>query len=244
MKQYYADLHLCPNLKAPEQILRMINKASTLGYHSVAIPFPNRSPQTEIEHLRQVCKEAGIDMVSRVDLKPRTPKELISDLRKVRRKFEIVAVMCETKEVARQAAKDRRVDLLNFQAYDFRRRFFDVAEAELARNALCFLEIDMRMILTSEGPARVRLLASLRREANIAKKLHVKIVISSGVSDEMLMRKPMELASLAQLFDMDEESALEAVSKNPMAIIKRNREKLSAKFVAPGIRLVRKGKDC
>jgi ribonuclease P/MRP protein subunit RPP1 len=183
-------------------------------------------------------------MVSRVDLKPRTPKELIYDLRKARRKFEIIAVMCETKSIARQAAKDRRVDLLNFQAYDFRRRFFDVAEAELASNALCSLEIDMKMILASEGSARVRLLSSLRREVNIAKKSHVQTVISSGVSDELLMRRPMELASLAHLFDMDEASALEAVSKNPIAIIKRNREKLSPKFVAPGIRLVRRGKDC
>jgi hypothetical protein len=37
---------------------------------------------------------------------------------------------------------------------------------------------------------------------------------------------------------------LDAVSANPSSIIMRNREKLSSKFVAPGIKLVREGKDC
>jgi RNase P/RNase MRP subunit p30 len=60
----------------------------------------------------------------------------------------------------------------------------------------------------------------------------------------MLMRKPQEQAVLAQLFDLDRERALDAVSKNPTAIVIRNRQKLSPEFIAPGIRLVKKGKDC
>jgi RNase P/RNase MRP subunit p30 len=58
------------------------------------------------------------------------------------------------------------------------------------------------------------------------------------------MRKPKELAALASLFDLDEASAIEAVSRNPLAIVKRNREKLGSRFVAPGIRIIRRGKDC
>jgi len=95
-----------------------------------------------------------------------------------------------------------------------------------------------------EGSVRVRFLSSLRREASIAKEFHVPIVMSSGVSDVMLLRKPRELAALASLFDLDEVLAMEAVSINPLAIVKRNRHKLSSRFVAPGIRIIRRGKDC
>jgi RNase P/RNase MRP subunit p30 len=52
------------------------------------------------------------------------------------------------------------------------------------------------------------------------------------------------MAALAFLFGLDEASALEAVSQSVGAIVKRNREKFSAKFVAPGIRLIKEGKDC
>ena len=52
------------------------------------------------------------------------------------------------------------------------------------------------------------------------------------------------MAALAFLFGLDEASALETVSKNPVAIVKRNREKLSSGFVAPGIRVIKEGDDC
>jgi RNase P/RNase MRP subunit p30 len=243
MKRVYADLHLCAACDRMEQVSCAARKASKLGYGLVAVPF-HKFSEEQIRQVRETCEKAGVDFAPRLDLRPRTPEELLISLRKFRRRFEIVSVMCESKGVARQAAKDRRVDLLNFPQPDFRRGFFDAAEAELASNCLASLEIDVKPLLTLEGPARIRLLSNLRREMVTAREFHVPIVISSGVSDETLMRKPKELAALASLFDLSGVYALEAVSKNPGVIVKRNREKLGPKFVAPGIRIIRRGKDC
>lgn len=244
MKRKYADLHLCPDVGNDEQVTRMIKKTSELGYQLIAIPLPQNFPEEKIRKLQKICQENKIDFASRLDLRPKTSKELIKSLRKLRRRFEIIAVMCESKQVARQAAKDHRVDLLNFPGRNRRKRFFDKAEAELASKALGSLEIDIKPLLTLEGPARIRLLSSLRREVRIAEDFHVPIVVSSGASNELLMRKPREMAALTLLFDLDKSSAINAVSKNPLAIVKRNREKLSPNFVAPGIKLIRRGKDC
>ena len=244
MKRIYADLHLCPNLDNEKQTAHMIRKAAALGYRLIAIPVPLSLTEKKVRWLRNLCEETGIEFASRIDLKPRTPRELIVNLRRLRRKFEIIAVLCETKQVARQAAKDRRVDLLNFPAINFRRRFFDKAEAELASSGLTAFEIDVKPLIMFEGAARVRLMSNLRKEVAIAQKFRVPTIVSSGVSDELHMRKPRELAALASLFDLKETAALEAVSKNPVAIVKRNREKLSPRFVAPGIRVIRRGKDC
>jgi hypothetical protein len=52
------------------------------------------------------------------------------------------------------------------------------------------------------------------------------------------------MAALGFLFGLDEVSGLDAVSRNPVALVDRNREKLSSGFVAPGIRVVKEGKDC
>jgi RNase P/RNase MRP subunit p30 len=95
-----------------------------------------------------------------------------------------------------------------------------------------------------EGPARVRLLSYLRRETAVAKSFGVPVVISSGVSQELLLRKPREMAALGFLFDLDEVSGLDAVSRSPVTLVQRNREKLEAGFVAPGIRVVKEGRDC
>jgi ribonuclease P/MRP protein subunit RPP1 len=244
MKRTYADLHLRVNTKDTAITTRTIQKAAALGYKLIATPFHPQALPEENLNLQDACKQAGLDYVSRVDLRPRNQNELLSQLRKLRRKFEIICVLCETKEVARQAAKDRRVDLLNFPMLDYRDRFFDRAEAELASSSLATLELDIKPLLVLEGPARIRFLSCLHRETQIAKDYHMSIVVSSGVSDPMHLRKPREMAALASLFGLEGTLALEAVSQNPTGIVKRNREKLSAKFVAPGIRVVKEGKDC
>ncbi|MGA3191698.1 MAG: RNase P subunit p30 family protein [Candidatus Bathyarchaeia archaeon] len=244
MKRTYTDLHLRVNISDPSQASRLISKASTLGYSLVAVPLSPWTPEHQLEQVQRVCEEVSIGFASRVDLKPRTPEELLKDVRKLRRRFELVAVMCESKAVARQAAKDRRVDLLNFPQPDFRRAFFDSAEAELASSCLASLEVDMKPLLTQEGAAKVKLLSLLRKEVQTAKEFHVPIVLSSGVSEELLMRRPLDLAALSFLFGLDKDIATEAVSKNPTAIVRRNREKLSPRFIAPGIRVTRRGNDC
>jgi RNase P/RNase MRP subunit p30 len=222
----------------------MARRAVDLGYRLIAFKLPVNITRNELIQLRSACREAGIDLASRVDLKPGTPAELLSSIRNLRRKFEIIAVICESKNVARQAAKDRRVDLLNFPGFDFRRRFFDRAEAELASKGTAALEIDTSPILTLEGQARIRLLTCLRRDAATAQALYVPIVISSGAPSILLMRKPLENAALASLFDLKRENAFDATSKNPTHIVRTNREKLGPDFVAPGIRAIRRGKDC
>jgi RNase P/RNase MRP subunit p30 len=244
MKRSFADLHLRLILKDSATASRIINKAATIGYRLIAVPLPPETREDEEVKLQSICNEAKIDVASRVDIKPKTHMDLTHQLRRLRRKFEVICVACENKEVARQAAKDHRVDLLNFPAVDFRKRFFDRAEAELASKSLAALEIEIKPLLVLEGSARVRLLSSLRRETAIAREFHVPIVVSSGVTNETLMRKPRELAALTSLFGLDETSALEAISQNPVSIVKRNRQKLSPKFVAPGIRVIKEGKDC
>jgi RNase P/RNase MRP subunit p30 len=244
MKRVYADLHLCANVNDLSQVKRLATRASMLGYRLISVSFLPWSAEQQVTQVRGICKEVGVELASRVDLNPHTPEELLRDLRKLRRRFEVLAVMCQVKTVARQAAKDRRVDLLNFPQPDFRRAFFDRAEAELASNSLASLEIDGKPLLTLEGTARIRFFSILRSMVHIAKEFHVPIIVSSGVSEDLLMRKPMELVSLVSLVGLNEEFAIDAVSKNPLAIVKRNREKLSWRFVAPGIRVVRRGRDC
>ncbi|MDH5267331.1 MAG: hypothetical protein OEW62_06585 [Candidatus Bathyarchaeota archaeon] len=235
----FVDPHFRPSIANSNQVEKMINKSSELGYHLIGIPIQPNLVRGTIHELQRICSDAKIDIVTRLDLAPNTPHELLLDLRRFRRRFEIVSVTCNSKSVARQAAKDRRVDLLSFPATNLRKRFFDYAEAELASKALSSLEIDMAPLLSLKGFSRIRLLSRLRKEVVIAKRFGVPVILSSGAKDPYLMRSPYDYAALATLFDMPQEPALCALSENPLAIIKRNREKLSSDYIAPGIRIIR-----
>ena len=242
MTRAFADLHLRVNPKDQQATQQLITKAARFGYSMISIPFTSKLSEEELTQLKATCTQAGLDFVSRTDFYPRSENDLTHFLRKFRRKFEVICIICDSKEVARQAAKDRRVDLLSFPSLDYHKRFFDRAEAELASCSLAALEVDIKPLLILEGPPRVRLLTSLRREVAIAREFRVPIVVSSGVAEEWLMRLPRDLASLAFLFGLDEAQALDATSTSPAAIVRRNREKLSYRFVAPGITVIKEGK--
>ncbi len=244
MKRVFADLHLKPNPKDTDQVKKLIAKAAQLGYRYSAVALPPETNAETIRNLKIVAAEVKVDFVSRVDLHPRNQNDLLSMLRKLRRRFEIVSVQCDNKEIARQAAKDRRVDLLSFPSTDYRYRFFDRAEAELASSGAAGFEVDVKPLLVLEGPPRVRFLSTLRRELAVALEFHLPIVLSSGASETVLLRKPRETAMLASLFGLTGSAALDAVSTSPAHMVKVNREKLGANFVAPGIRLIKKGADC
>lgn len=237
MKQF-ADLNLRIPIDNIPQTEKMVFKALELGYKIVAIPFPYNISRERINKIKKISKDVGLDFVTRVNLCPKNSNELFQDLRKFRRQFEIVAVRCLTKDIARNAAKDRRVDLLQFSVTNMRQRFFDEQEAELASQALSSLEIEMAPILQLTRFSRVRLLSILRKETATAERAKVPIILSSGATDSLLMRGTYDYASLATLFDLPLASAFRALSENPVVIVERNREKLNPDFVAPGIRIV------
>jgi RNase P/RNase MRP subunit p30 len=243
MKKFY-DLHLSVPLDDSESTEKMVRKAKTLGYAGLGISFSPSVPGETLSKLRQLCKDVGIDLVTRVDLKPKSSKELLLQLRRYRRRFEIISIACWHKPVARQAAKDRRVDLISFSSLDFRRRFFDSAEAELSANALAALEIDMSPLLLTTSYERIRLLSYLQRETALARKFSIPVVLSSGASNEFFMRGPRDLAALACLFDVRSDVALKYLSENPLKIVTRNRTKLSSSYIAPGLRVIGMSEGC
>jgi len=242
--RFYADLHLCPPIENSDLTGEMIRKSAELGYDAVGISFPPRVNQREVHEIGEVCKSFGVDLVTRIDLAPRKAGDLLRDLRRLRRRIEVIAVQCYSKQVARQAAKDRRVDLISFPSTDTRKRFFDSAEAELASGALASLEVVMAPLLYLRGFRRIRLLSALRKETLIAVRSGIPIVLSSGADDVDLLRKPEDYAFLSYLFGLEFPEAKKALSENPQAIVERNRRKLSSDYVAPGVYIVRRGKDC
>jgi ribonuclease P/MRP protein subunit RPP1 len=240
----FVDLRLRPPLNDFDQMRKMFARSRRLGYKVVGVALPLRIKRKDVRRLKELSDSNGIDLVTKVDLVVRNRRELLNQLRRLRRRFEVISVVCTSKTVARQAAKDRRVDLLVFPSPNFRGCFFDRGEAELASKALTSLEIEMTSLLKLEGSKRIRLISILRREVEIAVKHNVPIVLSSGAKDVQLMRSPQDYAAVASLFDMTRPLALHSFSETPLNLVKRNREKLSPNYVAPGVRIVRRGKDC
>jgi RNase P/RNase MRP subunit p30 len=145
-------------------------------------------------------------------------------------------VTCNTKNIARDAARDTRVDIIRFPT-DNRRRtvWMDRQQATLAAEYGCHYEIETAELLAQDPAVLSETLRILRRELKNANKNDVPIILSSGAPDIYGLRAPRDMASLMELLDVDEVEALDMVSANPWAIVEGNRDKLSGRSVLPGV---------
>lgn len=230
----FIDLHLMPgdtDLTEP-----MLQEASRLGFTGVGLTQDTGNPNPSEKEPRG----AILDIARRIDLRPRNPNELTSSLRRIRRRFEIIAVECHSKPVARQAARDNRVDILNFptQIRGRRRVRFDRQEASLASGTNCAYEINLSDLLNKGPHVASRLLSMMTVEVENARRYDVPVVVSSGADEPLLMRGPRELAASMQLLGIGEEESLDMVSDVPWELVERNRGKLEPGYVSPGVRRV------
>ena len=240
----FADLNLQLESQRMDEAERTIGKAAELGYSLLGISFRGIARKEPLDFLKKTCGNHGVDFAPRVTLSPSSPRELLSNLRTLRRRYTILAVDCATKAVARQAAKDRRVDLLVFSSSNPRKRFFDSSEARLASQGSTALEINCRQIMLQSGFDRVNILSGLRRESAIAAKFRIPMVICSGASNWLELRGPYDMASLTTLFGLSDEMALDSISTCPYEIVAENRGKQDGSYVAQGIVVKRRGEDC
>jgi len=102
----FIDLQILPDRGKTADLL---SHAMQLGYSSVGCVGDKPS-------------DAPIDIVSRLDIAPRSQQDLGRALNRSRLKHEVISVLCLSKGVARQAAKDPRVDLLRFPGNPSRRK--------------------------------------------------------------------------------------------------------------------------
>jgi len=235
----FTDLHLRFPKNGLNELEEMLTLSSDLGYSTVAVAF-NQNMKEEIKQTRTICLDLGIDLVTRINMEPNTTGELLRAVTGLRHRFEIIAVKCSTRGVARQAAKDRRVDLLNFPTEPAQREglYFDRHEAALASGSLSALEINASTIIGAKASHRARLLATMRREVMEARRFKVALVLSTGAENLHGVKTPRDLASFLTLIDIDWESALDTVSSEPLKIVERNRQKLRKDYLSPGVRIV------
>jgi ribonuclease P/MRP protein subunit RPP1 len=219
----FIDLQILPG---PGKTAEMLSHANHLGYSAVGCGGDPPS-------------DASIDVISRLDVAPRSQQDLQRMLKGNRRKHEVISVLCLSKGVARRAAKNPKVDLLRFPRCPSRRTvWLDRQQASLAGEGGCQFEVVASDLLTQDPEKLGYVIKQLEKEVLNARRYDVPVVLSSGADSVHGMRDPRSLAALMSLVGLGEEESLDLVSVNPSTLVERNRDKLSASYVSPGVRVM------
>jgi ribonuclease P/MRP protein subunit RPP1 len=211
----YVDLHLLPS--TPVNAEEMMSIATELGYRQVALTMPTMSVNDRIRCAR------------RTDISATRSRELIEALNRVRKNYDVVAVKCLTKEVARQAAKDNRVDILLFPDDPVQRKhnWLDSHESELAKDTGQVYEVNVSNLIAARSSHLSKIINYIKKELAVALRRDIPIILSSGATTPIMMREPKAIIALASLLDIDEDFAADMISIIPEAILNRNQAKLA-----------------
>jgi ribonuclease P/MRP protein subunit RPP1 len=214
----------------PTEFERMILTTKEMGYRHLGVVSNSDNMSGE--------NPLGMDVINRVELFPTSPGELLSSLSRIKKRFGIVAVSCSTKAVARQAAKDHRVDVLMFQGDLSERKIIglDEQEATLAARTGCSFEISAIELICASSARITKLLTLLKKEIAIARRHDIPIIMSSGATTALELREPRALSAILDLLDIGEESAFDMISTNPLSIVDRSRRELKPSLNGAGRR--------
>ncbi len=229
MGRRYADLNLEPS--GTENAEPLFKMAVELGYRIVSTA--NFNPSYNIKDYERIARKFGLDYVSRLDIVITTPSKAKRVLGKYRRKFELMVARPRTLEGARFAARDSRIDLVLFDSVDLR---FDNIQARMMASNGKALEIVLSKIIFSKDIDKEFL--KIINILSLCKKYDVKIVATSGAKTPLEMRAPLDIAALLTVMGLPSEKARDTVSRIPINILNVNRNKLSNKYISPGIWVV------
>ena len=220
----YLDLNVNSNLgegeSTPEE---MAETSRILGFSGIG--FSDFSPKDKLkkEKLRKV-REAFSNLPLRAYTRVNLDFESVTKNRKVLNRIrsfvDIVAVACLNRRVSVWAARNADVDLLYFPEIKMCKQV-DKALVGLLRDSGNAVEISVRPILLSRGLRRANTLGILRSAAEMVRRGHATLVLTSGASTKFELRSPRALAALGSLLDIPYAEAKEAVSTNPLKIIER-----------------------
>ena len=220
-----------PEEDNPRELLR---EAKELGYKGIG--FSSLGYPLPFKALIKACNKIGLDYVKRLDISSHNKVVIKEALRKYRREVEVIVVHPLSVEAARLAARDSRVDVLNFH---LKPELFEPVEAKMMALNGKVLEVNLRELI-SNG-ATLRLIHLYRRMIYLAQSFKVEILISSGASKPIELRRPRDLASIL-LFLGFKGDFRRTLSEVPFRIVSTNRAKLSKRFVARGVWLADEGK--
>ena len=231
----YADLHVCLTDLNNDVLTRTGGYAKEMGFHLLGIVTPDPLEQNQISAIKKTLMATGVDVATRIDITPKDRNHLFSQLRSVRKRFEIVAVQCTSPHIARIACRDRRVDIVSFPIMNRYARF----QSRIASLCRASIEINIAQIISPGNTPRHWILSKLTDQVTTAKTSNVPIILSSGATNPLMLRAPREMAAIGSLLGLETPEALDSVSKTPFKIIEQNRSRLSPDHVAVGVKLER-----
>jgi len=208
------DLHIAP--RSLRDAYEVADLAHRMGYRCVAVDNPD--PQEAKEYAKPFI-EAGIEAYTRVTIESDNWGKALKMIRRASPRYDLVVVKPKSAEVARHAARDPRVALI--QLPPGMARYMDKSQARLLREGGAGVEIVLLPLLYGDDPRRsLRGVMIISRRAAAYESM---IIVTSGARSRWELWSPAAARALLVSFGVPENIALLALSGYPLSIVSSKR---------------------
>ncbi|GAA0643900.1 RNase P subunit p30 family protein [Salarchaeum japonicum] len=191
-------------------------------------------PEFDAERVRE---EHGIDVVDGVTVAADDPTGASGAVANLRSDATVLCVRGGDATMNRYAVEEEKVDVLSRPGSDVNHVMVKAAKRNAVR-----LEFDFGPALRESGGERVRALRGLRKLREIVEHYDAPYVVSAAPASHLDVRAPRELVAVAEQAGFGE-AWVRAGLREWGVLAARNRERMSADFIAPGVRRGRYEED-
>jgi RNase P/RNase MRP subunit p30 len=225
------DLHVHSSLTIGENTVEeMALMASKLGLTGIGIV---RYSQDVIE----LPKVEGMDIISCIEIKPKSLEDMDKEIKRVRDKAEILIISGGDYDINRASCENPMVDIIAHPELGRKDSGLDHICAKAAQENNVAIELNFKSLLESYKKKRSNVLSSMKKNVKLCNKYGAKIMVVSGAISQWGMRSAREMAALAKILGMDLGNAILTTSMIPDEMVRTNREKLSGKRIE-GARII------
>ncbi|MHA2061022.1 MAG: RNase P subunit p30 family protein [Candidatus Sifarchaeia archaeon] len=220
----------------------MIEMAHRLGHQNICLSDFGAIDRSQVESLLKECKGFNLNIHSRADISPKTPRELSQKLNYVRRKVDLVAVECSTENICRFASTNRFVDILTLAITAKAPVFTELVARNCSKNGIA-LEITLIPFIRYYGKVRAKLLRMWRKILSVALRNDVMFVIGTGAVNKYELRGSREMLLLAKLVGLPHDLAKQSLMEIPFKLTERRILERNGKTKMPGVRIIDEEKE-
>ncbi|MFC7098508.1 RNase P subunit p30 family protein [Halobaculum marinum] len=212
-------------------VARFAQTARRYGYDGLVVR--TRTAEFDAEALRE---RYGVDVVPAVEVVADEPSSASGAVGNFRPDYPLVLVRGGTNALNRFAVEQDRVDVLAAPLSGD--GGFNHVLAKAAATHGTRVEFDFGPALRESGGARVQALRGLRKLREIVGHYDAPYVVSARPASHLHVRGPRELVALGRELGFDPDWVRDGLAEWGR-LAARNRERLSAEFISPGVRVDR-----
>ena len=194
---------------------------STIRYYEACIPSDEQIIKTAFEvgytHLFVEDHPSAEGIIKRVTIKP--PK-LRSKIHRERQDTQLLAVHCLSVSDTNVAFQNPDVDIISFPQEDIHQLLTPHLARQATKNHKA-VQISLLPLLTNRGIQRIKLIYRIRTAIQRLIAAQTLTLLTTTPKEYYHLRPPRTLIALANMIDIPDKWALEAITKTPEVLMKR-----------------------